>query len=226
MLRYTKDWERYVTRQARWVDFANDYKTLDLSYMESVMWAFKTLYDKGLIYEGFRVLAYCWRCETPLSNTETRMDDVYRDRHGPGAARSGSQLQTEAGAPTEKIAVWTTTPWTLPSNLALAVGPDIEYAVLRTRRRDGYIGAARLAAYAKELDGATRVGTVTGRELVGRRYTPLFDFLVEQGRAERVPGARRPTSSRPRTAPAWSTGAGASARTTRTSATRPASRPS
>jgi isoleucyl-tRNA synthetase len=69
VLRYTDEWQRYVTRQARWVDFENDYKTLDTPYMESVMWAFKTLHDKGLIYEGFRVLAYCWRCETPLSNT-------------------------------------------------------------------------------------------------------------------------------------------------------------
>ncbi|MBA2738185.1 MAG: class I tRNA ligase family protein, partial [Nocardioidaceae bacterium] len=71
VLRYTEDWEHYVTRQARWVDFDNDYKTLDTDYMESVMWAFKSLHDKGLVYEGFRVLAYCWRCETPLSNTET-----------------------------------------------------------------------------------------------------------------------------------------------------------
>ena len=69
VLRYTKEWERYVGRQARWVDFAHDYKTLDLPYMESVMWAFKTLWDKGLVYEGYRVLPYCWRCETPLSNT-------------------------------------------------------------------------------------------------------------------------------------------------------------
>ena len=83
VLRYTDEWERYVTRQARWVNFENDYKTLDLSYMESVMWAFKTLWDKGLVYEGFKVLPYCWRCETPLSNTETRMDDVYRDRQDP-----------------------------------------------------------------------------------------------------------------------------------------------
>ncbi|MEY2774794.1 MAG: isoleucyl-tRNA synthetase, partial [Actinomycetota bacterium] len=72
VLQYTSDWERYVTRQARWVDFANDYKTLDTNYMESVMWAFKTLYDKGLIYMGFRVLPYSWALETPLSNTETR----------------------------------------------------------------------------------------------------------------------------------------------------------
>src|SRR5215831_4198432 len=179
VLRYTSEWERYVTRQARWVDFANDYKTLDLSYMESVLWAFKTLYDKGLVYEGFRVLAYCWRCETPLSNTETRMDDVYRDRQDP-ALTVWFTLDTEPGAPTEKIAVWTTTPWTLPSNLALAVGPGVEYAVLEKDGQKAYVGVARLDAYAKELDGWTRTGTVAGSELAGRRYRPLFDFLVDQ----------------------------------------------
>jgi isoleucyl-tRNA synthetase len=184
VLAYTKDWERYVTRQARWVDFANDYKTLDPDYMESVMWAFRTLHDKGLVYEGFRVLAYCFRCETPLSNTETRMDDVYRDRTDPAltvtfrlAAGSGPEVLKEGA----DIAVWTTTPWTLPSNLALAVGPDIEYAVLEKDGRKLILGAGRVSAYAKELEGFARVGTVRGSELVGRRYTPLFDFLVEQG---------------------------------------------
>jgi isoleucyl-tRNA synthetase len=179
VLRYTQDWERYVLRQARWVDFANDYKTLDLSYMESVMWAFKTLYDKGLIYEGFRVLAYCWRCETPLSNTETRMDDVYRDRQDP-ALTVWFRLLTKTGRPTkERIAVWTTTPWTLPSNLALAVGPDITYAVLERDGEKAYVGEARLSAYEKELEGWTRTGSVKGSKLAGRRYEPLFDFLVE-----------------------------------------------
>ncbi|HEY2950021.1 MAG TPA: isoleucine--tRNA ligase [Micromonosporaceae bacterium] len=176
VLAYTQDWERYVTRQARWVDFTNDYKTLDLDYMESVMWAFKTLYDNGLAYEGFRVLAYCWRCETPLSNTETRMDDVYKDRQDPALT---VWVQLDSG---EKLAVWTTTPWTLPSNLALAVGPDVEYAVLADATGQRYVvGAARLEAYARDLDGLDRVGSVRGAELVGRRYTPLFDFLVEQG---------------------------------------------
>ena len=104
VLRYTDEWRRYVTRQARWVDFDNDYKTLDPSYMESVMWAFKTLWDKGLVYEGFRVLAYCWRCETPLSNTETRMDDVYRDRQDPALT---VWFTLETG---ERILAWTTTP--------------------------------------------------------------------------------------------------------------------
>jgi isoleucyl-tRNA synthetase len=189
VLRFTEEWERYVTRQARWVDFANDYKTLDLSYMESVMWAFKTLHDKGLVYEGFRVLAYCWRCETPLSNTETRMDDVYRDRHDPaltvwfelddGPAAAGAAAQAEPARPKDRILVWTTTPWTLPSNLALAVGPDIEYAVYEEDGQRYLLGAARVDAYAKELASATRVGTVYGRDLVGRRYTPLFDFLAD-----------------------------------------------
>jgi isoleucyl-tRNA synthetase len=184
VLTYTHDWERYVTRQARWVDFANDYKTLDLDYMESVMWAFWTLHNKGLIYEGFRVLAYCWRCETPLSNTETRMDDVYRDRHDP-ALTVWFDLTPDETAPelvrgAVRLGVWTTTPWTLPSNLALAVGPDIEYVVLDRDGRRYVVGAAAAQAYARELDGFERVGTVFGRDLVGRRYSPLFDFLVDR----------------------------------------------
>ena len=86
VLRYTDEWQEYVTRQARWVDFDNDYKTLDPGYMESVIWAFKQLWDKGLAYEGYRVLPYCWRDETPLSNHELRMDDdVYQKPPRPGA---------------------------------------------------------------------------------------------------------------------------------------------
>lgn len=174
VLRYTDEWQRYVTRQARWVDFSNDYKTLDTPYMESVMWAFRTLWDKGLIYEGFRVLAYCWRCETPLSNTETRMDDVYRDRQDPALTVA---FELETG---ERILAWTTTPWTLPSNLALAVGPDVDYAVLQHSDGREYIMAeARVGAYEKELDGATMVRTIKGSELAGRRYTPLFPFFAD-----------------------------------------------
>lgn len=171
VLKYTNDWEEYVTRQARWVDFANDYKTLDLSYMESVMWAFKTLHDKGLIYEGYRVLAYCWRCETPLSNTETRMDDVYRNRQDP-ALTVGFRL--ESG---ETILVWTTTPWTLPSNLALAVNPHVDYAVVPWGDREVVIASDRLRAYARELGEVEPVRTIPGRDLVGRTYEPLFDFF-------------------------------------------------
>jgi isoleucyl-tRNA synthetase len=180
VLRFTDDWHRYVTRQARWVDFANDYKTLDLPYMESVMWAFKSLWDKGLVYEGFRVLAYCWRCETPLSNTETRMDDVYRDRQDPALT---VQFELESG---ERILAWTTTPWTLPSNLALAVGADIEYAVMQEGDTRYILAESRLPAYERELAGAERVGTLTGGDLVGRRYRPLFPYFADTPNAFHV----------------------------------------
>ena len=181
VLRYTDEWRRYVTRQARWVDFDNDYKTLDPTYMESVMWAFRTLWDKGLIYEGYRVLAYCWRCETPLSNTETRMDDVYRDRQDPALT---VWFRLETG---ERILAWTTTPWTLPSNLALAVAPDVDYALMRGTDGSTYLLAdARVASYEKELAGAERIGTVKGSDLVGRSYQPLFPFLAGTENAFRV----------------------------------------
>lgn len=180
VLQFTEEWRDYVTRQARWVDFDNDYKTLDLDYMESVMWAFKTLWDKGLIYEGFRVLAYCWRCETPLSNTETRMDDVYRDRQDPAVT---VWFELETG---ERILAWTTTPWTLPSNLALAVGPDIDYAVLEADGERWIIAESRLAAYEAQLGEAVQVGSLKGSDLVGRRYSPLFDYFAEMPNAFQV----------------------------------------
>ena len=125
VLRYTHEWQDYVTRQARWVDFDHDYKTLEPDYMESVLWAFKSLYDKGLVYEGLRVLPYCWSDETPLSLHELRMDDeVYQNRQDP-AVTVGLRLETG-----ELALIWTTTPWTLPSNLALAVNPEIDYVVV------------------------------------------------------------------------------------------------
>ena len=181
VLRYTSEWERYVTRQARWVDFSNDYKTLDTPYMESVMWAFHTLWEKGLIYEGFRVLPYCWRCETPLSNTETRMDDVYQDRQDPALT---VWFLLESG---ERITAWTTTPWTLPSNLALAVGADIDYAVMQDTEGVKYILAeSRLGSYEKEFVNAEQVATIKGSELAGRKYTPLFPFLADTENAFQV----------------------------------------
>ncbi|PRY42471.1 isoleucine--tRNA ligase [Umezawaea tangerina] len=184
VLQYTDQWRDYVTRQARWVDFDNDYKTLDLDYMESVMWAFKSLYDKGLIYEGFRVLWYCWRCETTLSNTETKMDDVYRDRQDP-AVTVGLRLETG-----ELALVWTTTPWTLPSNLAAAVHPDVDYVVVESRVVPGeryLLAEARVAAYARELgEEPPVVARVKGSDLVGRKYTPPFDFFLGRENAHQV----------------------------------------
>ena len=177
VLRYTHEWREYVTRQARWVDFDHDYKTLDLSYMESVMWAFRQLWDKGLVYEGFKVLPYCWRCETPLSNHELRMDDdVYKERHDPSVT---VRFKLETG---EWLLAWTTTPWTLPSNEAVAVGPDISYNVLEKDGERYILARDRQAAYERELEGAAIVGSLTGAELLGRRYEPLFDYLADTER--------------------------------------------
>ncbi|WCD91930.1 isoleucine--tRNA ligase [Microbacterium sp. nov. GSS16] len=207
VLTYTREWQDYVTRQARWVDFERGYKTLDLGYMESVLWAFKTLYDKGLAYEGYRVLPYCWRDETPLSAHELRMDDdVYKDRQDPSVTVTfplvGAKAET-LGLTAVRALAWTTTPWTLPTNLALVVGPDIEYVVLP----GGPNGAADivpgddpaesdahrymlardlLGGYAKDLgyesadDALAAVQqTVLGAELADVAYDRLFDYYAD-----------------------------------------------
>ena len=197
VLKYTQDWQAYVTRQARWVDFDNDYKTLDKDYTESVLWAFKQLHNKGLIYEGFKVLAYCWRCETPLSNHELRMDDeVYRARQDQTltATFPVAAGQSLAGV---RLLAWTTTPWTLPTNFALAVGPKIDYAVLPAgpagAADGGAAGAARyllakslVGGYAKDLgyesadDALAAIEqTLLGSELAGIKYEPLFDYYTD-----------------------------------------------
>lgn len=189
VLMYTKEWENTVTRQARWVDFDNDYKTMDLSYMESIIWAFKELYKKGLMYEGVRVLPYSWAAETPVSNFETRMDNSYREREDP-AVTVMFTLKPEAGDDKPvKMLAWTTTPWTLPSNLALAVGPDIDYALYE---EDGirYVIAEALAGkYKKELAKAEKVGSVKGKDLIGRCYEPLFDYFKDLPNCFQVIGA-------------------------------------
>ncbi len=124
VLKYTEDWRTYVTRQARWVDFDNDYKTLDTNYTESVLWAFKELYKKGLVYEGFKVLAYCWRCETPLSNHELRMDDeVYKNRQDQSVSVTFPITSPGHELDGVNLVAWTTTPWTLPTNFALGSWP-------------------------------------------------------------------------------------------------------
>jgi isoleucyl-tRNA synthetase len=180
VLCYTDEWRRYVTRQARWVDFDDDYKTLDVPYMESVMWAFKALWDKGLVYEGFRVLPYSWALETPLSNTETRMDDAYKQVQDPALTVA---FELETG---EHLLAWTTTPWTLPSNLALAVAPDVRYDVVDLGGRLLVLAADRRAAYERELGDAPVVRSLTGSQLVGRRYRPLFPYFADHDGAFRV----------------------------------------
>ena len=177
VMRFTHEWEEYVTRQGRWVDFKNDYKTMNLPFMESVIWAFKQLFDKGLVYEGHRVVPYSWAVQTPLSNFETRLDNSYRERQDP-ALTVGFLLEPIAGetVPTRLLA-WTTTPWTLPSNLALAVNAGLEYAILEHEGQRVILATTALERYDREVGGWERVGTVTGAQLAGRRYKPLFDYF-------------------------------------------------
>lgn len=207
VLRYTQEWKEYVTRQARWVDFDNGYKTMDLDFMESVMWAFKQLYDKGLIYQGFRVLPYSWAEHTPLSNQETRLDDSYKMRQDPtltvtmpivGADEDSAGARTLAAHPElqEAAAIaWTTTPWTLPSNLALAVNPEVNYVLVKVGEKGAteFVGATLVlaeplvGAYAKELGKDHEVlATFQGKELEGLRYTPVFDYFADQPNAFRI----------------------------------------
>ncbi|KQZ75071.1 isoleucine--tRNA ligase [Nocardioides sp. Root151] len=202
VLKYTDEWQEYVTRQARWVDFDNDYKTLNPEYMESVIWAFKSLFDKGYVYEGFRVLPYCWNDETPLSNHELRMDDdVYKNRQDP-AVTVGFVMEMTGDDPVldgAHVLIWTTTPWTLPSNLAVMVGSDIDYVVVEagvpgTESTARYLLAeARLASYARELGDAegelTVLGRYRGADLVGRSYAPPFSYYAGHENAFRIVAA-------------------------------------
>ncbi|WP_410592070.1 isoleucine--tRNA ligase [Amycolatopsis sp. lyj-23] len=188
VLRYTDEWREYVTRQARWVDFDNDYKTLDVTYMESVLWAFKRLWDKGLVYEGYRVLPYCWRDATPLSNHELGMDsDVYRNRQDP-AVTVGFRLEgNNNDLDGTYLLIWTTTPWTLPSNLATAVHPEVDYVVVEHDDKRFLLAEARVAAYARELgEEPTVVAHYTGTQLLGTRYAPPFPYFVGTENAHQV----------------------------------------
>ena len=193
VMRYTDEWQHYVNRQARWVDFENDYKTMDLSFMESVLWAFKSLWEKDLVYESHRVLPYSWGAETPLSNFEIRMDDATRPRTDP-AITVAFRLVPAPGDPAPlHLWAWTTTPWTLPSNLALAVDPETIYAVLEEATEGGprrhVLAADTVERYSRQLGDARLAGSVPGRELIGRRYEPLFDYFADTPGAFTVLGA-------------------------------------
>ena len=255
VMKYADEWQSYVTRQARWVDFENDYKTLNVEYMESVIWAFKQLHEKGLTYQGFRVLPYCWKDETPLSNHELRMDDdVYKNRQDqtvtvylPAAGRRVGDSPGSSPAcrrwpgPPRRGPCPPTWPW--PS------GPEVVYVVLpagengvkaaapnavtgelparrgpaRRLRQGPGLRDARGAAAAEDASPRSH----TGKDLAGLTYAPLWDTFadVEKFGTPRTPGSCwSPTTSPPPTAPASSTRPRPTARTTRRSARRPASR--
>ncbi|MDX2095897.1 MAG: isoleucine--tRNA ligase [Alphaproteobacteria bacterium] len=214
VMKYTAEWEYYVTRQGRWVDFRNDYKTMDKNFMESCLWAFKQLHEKGLIYESMRVMPYSWAAETPVSNFETRIDNATREREDKAAYVKFRLKEKPKGATPAKnyyLVAWTTTPWTLPSNLALAINPQLTYGELFTPEGDCLFGSLtglkKLFPQAEDVGG----GWVNGRtyeeivkdskeksqgyilveyhkpkDLLNLTYEPLFPYFADTPNAFRV----------------------------------------
>lgn len=172
VLRYTSEWRSVVTRMGRWVDFDHDYKTMDPRFMESIWWVFKSLWEKDLVYEGHRIVPYCPRCTTPLSNFETNQG--YADVQDP-AVTMRFKLD---GVDSHYILAWTTTPWTLPSNVALAVGKDIPYVKIKDGENFYYLAKDRVATYYKKGAAYEVVETLSGAALVGLRYEPLFPYFA------------------------------------------------
>lgn len=184
VLRYVNEWKGTITRLGRWVDFEHDYKTMNPDYMESIWWVMKSLWDKGLLYEGHYILPYCPRCSTVLSNHELNLGG-YKDVHDPAitirfkvtkAGPKASDKEMENGS-TYFIA-WTTTPWTLPSNLGLTMGPDIDYVKVKDGDEYYILAEARLGAYYKNPEELDIVWKKKGSELEGSRYEPLFPYFA------------------------------------------------
>jgi isoleucyl-tRNA synthetase len=171
VLRYAHIWKEVVPRFGRWVDMDNDYRTMDSSYTESVWWAFKTLHDKGLVYEGYKSMQLCPRCGTTLSNFE--VNQGYKD------ITDISVYVKFKIEPNTFLLAWTTTPWTLPGNAALAVGPDITYAKIKIGD-DFYILAKERLVVIK--DAYTVEKEMLGKDLVGAKYTPVFDAYIKEGK--------------------------------------------
>ena len=185
VLEYAAEWKKMIHRVARWVEFDDSYKTMDAGYMESVWWAFKEIYKKKLVYQGRKVLLYCPRCETPISNFEVAMDNSYKDvteesvtvkfHLKPGQAfGEGGKYQTKD---TAYILSWTTTPWTLPGNAALYVAKDIVYVALRAEGAPGLYILSRERVKAVFGDQKIEIvhDDIKGNDLVGLKYEPVFD---------------------------------------------------
>ena len=196
VLRYVNEWKEYVNRSGRWVDFDGGYKTMNLSYMESVIWVFKELYKKGLLYEDYRVMPYSWKCQTPVSNMETKMDNSYREKVDKAITvkfklREVPNFIKEVNNEIDKIFVlaWTTTPWTLPSNLALTINKDFDYVLVK-KENDYYIICKNLLnKYKKELsvDDEGNFDIITefkGEKILGLKYEPLLPYFKEQDKED------------------------------------------
>ncbi|XP_056381265.1 isoleucine--tRNA ligase, cytoplasmic [Hyla sarda] len=175
VMRYSQDWEITVTRLGRWIDFKNDYKTLYPWFMETVWWVFKQLFDKGLVYRGVKVMPFSTACNTPLSNFESHQN--YKDVQDPSVIVTFPLLEDS----TVSLVAWTTTPWTLPSNMALCVNPELIYVKLRDKSNGNVyiLMEARLSALFKTEAEYEILDRFPGITLKGKRYRPLFDYFAQ-----------------------------------------------
>lgn len=173
--RYATDWEKVIKRTGRWVDFRHDYRTMDTPFMESVWWAFKSLWDKGLVYEGYRVMHYSWRISTPISNFEAGLN--YKEVQDPALT-----VRFKAVGKPYSFLAWTTTPWTLPSNLALAVHPDLDYVHVEdlSSKEELILAEARLSEYFPDHPTIRVIATLKGKSLEGQTYEPLFPYFAKR----------------------------------------------
>ncbi|MDC7223906.1 MAG: class I tRNA ligase family protein, partial [Spirochaetales bacterium] len=175
VLRYTNEWKNVITRTGRWVDFENDYKTMEPDYMESIWWVVKKLWEKDLVYEGHYILPYCPRCSTVLSNHELNLGG-YKDVHDPAIT---VRFKVKDQDNTYLLA-WTTTPWTLPSNLALCMGPEIDYVKIKDGEDFYILAEARLEAYYKNEEDYEIVEKKKGSEWLDLSYEPLFNYFADR----------------------------------------------
>lgn len=174
VLRYTNEWKQIVDRIGRWVDFENTYHTMDPTFMESVWWVFKKLYEQGMVYEGFKVMPFSAKLGTPLSNFEANLN--YQDVDDPSLT-----VRFKLKEPNAYLLIWTTTPWTLISNLAVIVGPKLHYVKIKAKdQKIYYIAEARLRTYFKEEEDFEVLETCLGKDLVGREYEPVFPYFAER----------------------------------------------
>ena len=173
-------WKTYVNEMARWVDYDGSYKTMDTNFMESVIWAFKAIYNKGLIYKDYRVTPYCFRCQTSLSISDTRESDSTRPKQDTWVLVKFKSQMLVNNKPVYFLA-WTTTPWTLPSNMALAVGKNIDYVYVEQENAVYVVGESAVSRYEKVLGkNPNIVKTCKGEELVGKKYEPMFNYFKEK----------------------------------------------
>lgn len=174
VLRYTEEWKETVTRMGRWVDFGNTYRTMDVSFMESVWWVFKQLFDKELVYEGHKVMPFSAKLGTPLSNFEA--GENYKEVDDPSLTITMPLVDDSETA----LLVWTTTPWTLVSNLAVMVNPNFEYVKIKDHdsKRQYIIAKTCLPNYYKDPSKYTILASMQGKDLQGKRYKPPFEYFA------------------------------------------------